>query len=76
MKKYYHDLDIARALGQKLTDNDVTVYILSKGKEITVLVKEAKPTISQLVLKNDDLQIKSIIEVSMLVGDLKPEEKD
>ncbi len=47
------NLDIAREFGQKLTDDDITVSILRKGKRVIVLGKEAKPIISQLISKND-----------------------
>ncbi len=70
------DLDITREFGQKLTSNDIIVSILRKGKQAIVLGKEAKPTISQLVSKSDDLQIKSVREASKIVEDLTSKSKE
>lgn len=58
----------------KLTDNDTTIVFSRKGKEAIILGKEAKPTLSKLVSRSDDIQIKSLREVRKLVSDLKPED--
>ena len=58
----------------KLTDNDTTIVFSRKGKEAIILGKEAKPTVSKLVTRSDDIQIKSLREVRKLVSDLKPED--
>ncbi len=58
----------------KLTDNDMTIVFSRKGKEAIILGKEAKPTLSKLVSRSDDIQIKSLREVRKLVSDLKPED--
>ena len=58
----------------KLTDNDTTIVFSRKGKEAIILGKEAKPTVSKLVSRSDDIQIKSLREVRKLVSDLKPED--
>ena len=61
-------------LANKLTDNDTTIVFSRKGKEAIILGKEAKPTVSKLVTRSDDIQIKSLREVRKLVSDLKPED--
>jgi hypothetical protein len=58
----------------KLTENDTTIVFSRKGKEAIILGKEAKPTVSKLVTRSDDIQIKSLREVRKLVSDLKPED--
>lgn len=58
----------------KLTDNDMTIVLSRKGKEAIILGKEAKPTVSKLVSRSDDIQIKSLREVRKLGSDLKPED--
>jgi hypothetical protein len=58
----------------KLTENDTTIVFSRKGKEAIILGKEAKPTLSKLVSRSDDIQIKSLREVRKLVSDLKPED--
>ena len=66
-------LDIPK-FANKLTDNDTTIVFSRKGKEAIILGKEAKPTLSKLVSRSDDIQIKSLREVRKLVSDLKPED--
>ena len=66
-------LDIPK-FANKLTDNDTTIVFSRKGKEAIILGKEAKPTVSKLVTRSDDIQIKSLREVRKLVSDLKPED--
>jgi hypothetical protein len=67
-------LDLARKLARKLTENNMTVVVLRKGKEALILGKEAKPTVSKIISGSDDLQIKSVIESSKLINDINPED--
>jgi len=67
-------LDDMRDFAQKLTENNMTVVLLRKGKEMIVLGKDAKPSVSRIVSGSDDMQLKSVKEVSKLAGDLAPEE--
>jgi hypothetical protein len=66
-------LDDMRDFARKLTENDMTLVLLRKGKEAIVLGKDAKPSVSRIVSGSDDVQLKSIKEVSKLAGDLTPE---
>ncbi|CAN5728326.1 hypothetical protein BH23THE1_BH23THE1_19160 [soil metagenome] len=75
-KKLFDKLDIAKEFAQKLTDNNITLAILRKGHEVLVWGKDAKPTISKIISGSDDLQIKSIVEVSKFAGDLKTDENE
>jgi len=52
-------LSFSKKFGQYLTDNDVTLSFSRKGKEAITIGKEAKPTLSKLLTKGDDVQIKS-----------------
>jgi len=61
-------LDIPKAFTQKLTDNNMTIVLSRKGKKAIILGKEAKPTVSNLISKIDDMQIKSIREIAKLVS--------
>lgn len=72
----FDKLKIAKEFAQKLTDNDITLAILRKGEEVLILGKDAKPTISKIISGSDDLQIKSIVEVSKFAGDLKTDENE
>ena len=46
---------------KKLTDNNMTIVHSRKGKEAIILSKEAKPSVSKLISRSDDMQIKSYI---------------
>lgn len=67
-------LDIPKEFTQKLTDNNMTIVLSRKGKEAIILGKEAKPTVSKLISRRDDMQIKSVREIAKLGSDLEPED--
>jgi hypothetical protein len=67
----FDKLKTASEFGRKLSDNDVTLSILRKNKEVVILGKGARPTLSKLVTRSDDLQMSSVREFSKLKGDLK-----
>jgi hypothetical protein len=67
-------LNLARKFARKLTENNMTVVVLRKGKEALILGKEAKPTVSKIISGSDDLQIKSVIESSKLINDINPDD--
>ena len=56
----FDEVNAAKKIAQVLDDHDMTVTILRKGKKAITLVKEAKPTISRLVTRSDDIQIESL----------------
>ena len=64
-------LDTAKEFAQKLTDNDMTIAFSRKGKEAIILGKEAKPTVSKMVSRSDDVEIKSVRELSRFSSDFK-----
>ena len=67
----FDKLKTAKEFSQKLTDNGLTISLLRKGKEAISLGKNAKPTLSRLITRSDDIQIDSIKEVTNLKRDLK-----
>jgi hypothetical protein len=67
-KDFIDILDIPKEFTQKLTDNNMTIVLSRKGKEAIILGKEAKPTVSNLISKIDDIQIKSVREIAKLVS--------
>jgi len=67
-------LDIPKEFIQKLTDNNMTLVLSRKGKEVIILGKEAKPTLSKLISRFDEMQIKSVREIVKLGSDLIPED--
>jgi hypothetical protein len=67
----FDKLKTASKFGRKLSDNDVTLSILRKDKEVVILGKGARPTLSKLVSRSDDVQMSSVREFNKLRGDLK-----
>ena len=67
----FDKLKTAKEFAQKLTDNGLTLSFLRKGKKALILGKGAKPTVSKLITRSDDMQINSIKESARLKRDLK-----
>jgi len=69
-KDFIDILDIPKEFTQKLTDNNMTIVLSRKGKEAIILGKEAKPILSKLISRFDEMQIKSVREIVKLGSDL------
>ena len=67
----FDKLKTAREFAKKLTDNDITISFLRRGKEAITLGKDAKPRLSKIITRSDDVQINSIKQTSDLKRDLK-----
>lgn len=67
----FDKLKTASEFARKLSDNGVTLSFLRKGKEAMLLGKDARPTLSKIVTRSDDIQLKSAREFAKLKGDLK-----
>ena len=67
----FDKLKTASEFARKLSDNGVTVSFLRKGKEAVTLGKDAKPTLSKMITRSDDIQLNSTREYAKLKGDLK-----
>jgi hypothetical protein len=67
-------LSFSKKFARYLTDNDVTLSISRKGKEALTIGKEAKPTLSRLLTRSGDVQIKSTKETAKLTDDVLTEE--
>ena len=67
----FDKLKTASEFGRKLSDYDTTLYFLRRGKEAVRLGKQAKPTLSKLLTKSNDVQLTSVREFGKLKGDLK-----
>ncbi|MDQ6667046.1 MAG: hypothetical protein M3Y53_02345 [Thermoproteota archaeon] len=57
----FDKLKTARELAKKLTDTDMKISFLRRGKEAITLGKDAKPTPSKIITRGDDVQINSVI---------------
>jgi hypothetical protein len=67
-------LSFSKKFARYLTDNDVTLSISRKGKEALTIGKEAKPTLSRLITRSGDVQIRSTKETAKLTDDVLTEE--
>ena len=67
----FDKLKTAKEFAQKLTDNGLTISFLRKGKDAISLGKDAKPTLSRLITRSDDIQVDSVKEITNLKRDLK-----
>jgi hypothetical protein len=67
-------LSFSKKFARYLSDNDVTLSISRKGKEALTIGKEAKPTLSRLLTRSGDVQIKSTKETVKLTDDVLTEE--
>lgn len=75
-KNLFEQLNLVRNFAQKLSDNNITIVLSRKGKEAIVIGRDANPTLSKLLSRSDDVQIKSVTASSKLVGDMSSEEFD
>jgi hypothetical protein len=62
----FEKLKTAAELAQKLTDNGITLSLLRKGKEAITLGERARPSLSRIITKSDDIQVDSIRESAKL----------
>ena len=67
-------LSFSKKFAHYLTINGVTLSISRKGKEAITIGEEAKPTLSRLLTRSDDVQIKSTMEAAKLTDDVLTEE--
>lgn len=65
----FDKLRTAAEFAQKLTDNGITFSLLRKGKEAITLGEEARPSLSRIITKSNDIQVDSIKESAKLKND-------
>lgn len=66
----FDQLKIVKDLAVKLSENNITIVLLRKGKEAIIMGKDASPSLSKIISGSDDLQIKSITESSKLISEI------
>lgn len=64
-------LRTATELAGKLSDSETTVAFFRKGKEVIRLGRTARPTLSKVITRSNDIQLSSIREFSKLRKDLR-----
>jgi hypothetical protein len=60
----FDKLKTAKEFAHKLSNNGVTLSILRRGKD-------AKPTVSKVITRSNDIEIDSIIQTAKLKEDLR-----
>jgi len=72
---FFKYIQEAREFTHKLSENNLTISILYKGKNIFTLGKDANPTLSKLLTRSDDIQINSIRKSIKLATEISKEEE-
>ena len=64
-------LKSAKEFARKLADNGMTISFIRKGKKAITLGSEAKPTLSKVITRSDDIQVNSVRQTTGLKRDFK-----
>jgi hypothetical protein len=73
---FFEYMKEAKEFAHKLSENELTLFILSKGKNAITLGKNAHPSFSKLITRSGDIQIDSIRKSIKMARDIdKDEEK-
>ena len=67
----FDKLKSAKEFAKKLDYYGITITFLRKGKEAITLGSEAKPILSKLITRSDDVQINSVTQTTHLKRDFK-----
>jgi hypothetical protein len=65
----FDKLRTATEFAQKLTDNGITFSLLRKGNEAITLGEGARPSLSRIITKSDNIQLDSVKESVKLKAD-------
>ncbi|HZD34391.1 MAG TPA: hypothetical protein VE130_04230 [Nitrososphaeraceae archaeon] len=66
----FDKLKIAKEFAHKLTKNGLTLSVLRNGKDALTLGEEAKPTLSRIITRSEDIQVDSVMQSSKLRREL------
>jgi hypothetical protein len=64
----------AKEFAHKLSENELTLFILNKNENAITLGKNANPSFSKLITRSDDIQIDSIRKSIKLASDIDKDE--
>ena len=67
----FDKLKTSKEFGHKLSENRLTLSILRKGKEAITLGYKAKPKLSKLITRSNDIQVDSVKETTKLKREFK-----
>lgn len=65
----------AKEFAHKLSENELTLFILNKNENAITLGKNANPSFSKLITRSDDIQIDSIRKSIKLASDINKDEE-
>jgi len=66
----------AKEFAHKLSENELTLFILNKNENAITMGKNANPSFSKLITRSDDIQIDSVRKSLKLASDIDKDEKD
>jgi hypothetical protein len=67
---FWHLIHDARDFAEILKNNKLTVILNIKGKETLIIGEKAKPSISQILSKSKNIEIKNVVEAAKLSKDI------
>jgi hypothetical protein len=67
----FDKLKTSKEFGHKLSENRLTLSVLRKGKEAITLGYRAKPKLSKLITRSNDIQVDSVKETTKLKREFK-----
>jgi hypothetical protein len=67
----FDKLKTSKEFGHKLSENRLTLSVLRKGKEAITLGYKAKPKLSKLITRSNDIQVDSVKETTKLKREFK-----
>jgi hypothetical protein len=65
----------AKEFAHKLSENELTLFIMNKNENAVTLGKNANPSFSKLITRSDDIQIDSIRKSIKLASDINKDEE-
>ncbi len=68
--KLFDRLKTAQKLGEILNSNGLSISMLRKGKKAFTIGRDATPTISSILMGNDDIQVDSVTQAAKLGKDI------
>jgi hypothetical protein len=72
---FFKHMKEAKEFAHKLSENELTLFILNKGENTITLGKNANPSFSKLITRSDDIQIDSIRKSIKLASDINKDEE-
>lgn len=72
---FFDKIKAAKNVAQIFDNHDLTVTILRKGKKAVTMGKEARPSLSRLITRSDDIQIESLSQATKLGKEIEKSKK-